>query len=708
MPPQMKHNSDGHPPENALSYALVYAELGFPVFPIWWMQKGVCACYKGKKCESAAKHPIFQAVPHGMKNATLKEGLIRSWWHEYPEAGIAIPTGERSGLDAIDVDSKNGGDMTLAEHIGEHGDLPHDVAMYTTGSGNPRYLFRHINGLRCGLLGPGLELKADNGQIILPPSSHASGGQYCWPFPFTPPTWELPELVPWMLELVRKSRGNGKGFQLPDKIAKGERATTLTRMAGLMRHAGSTPDEILNHLQYVNDSRCDGEVEDERLKSIAKSSKEWPPGTPPQAQQESEPLPPPTTDFPKPPDPAAFYGLLGDIVQEMLPNTESDPVALLTQLLVLIGGNVGDGPHAIAEADKHPGRLFVTIVGRTAKARKGVSMGQARRIMDSLLPSSLGEYGPAEILSGLSTGEGLIAAVRDTVKNAKGDVTDEGVRDKRVIVFESELARLVKVMGREHNILSTTLRQAWDSGDLRVITKTAPLRATGAHICIAAHITKEELLRHLDTTELASGFANRFLWVAVRRSKKLPEGGTLTALSTLTAQTLKNVLKNAHQVKLVTRDPAAKELWASVYPELSEGKPGLLGAVTSRAEAQVLRLSILYCLCDLTNEDDPKASEVMVRPEHLQAALALWDYADRSARWIFGDAVGDPVADTILQALRAQGSLSRNYIREVIFQKHVRAERLDRAFQTLLEAGMVTQREEDTEGRPVTIWSARS
>jgi hypothetical protein len=80
--------------------------------------------------------------------------------------------------------------------------------------------------------------------------------------------------------------------------------------------------------------------------------------------------------------------------------------------------------------------------------------------------------------------------------------------------------------------------------------------------------------------------------------------------------------RNCGQIK---RDDAAKKLWAEVYPRLSEGFPGLVGAATSRAEAQVLRLSAIFAVLDMSET---------IRVEHLHAALAVWDYAFDSARYI--------------------------------------------------------------------------
>lgn len=135
------------------------------------------------------------------------------------------------------------------------------------------------------------------------------------------------------------------------------------------------------------------------------------------------------------------------------------------------------------------------------------------------------------VLNGLSSGEGLIHAVRDPVvsrdKTGEKVVLDDGVEDKRLLVMEPELAGVLKVMSREGNTLSPVIRQAWDEGTLQTLTKNSPTRATDAHVSIVGHVTKAELLRHLTETEAANGFANRFLWLLVKRSKELPFGGAL-------------------------------------------------------------------------------------------------------------------------------------------------------------------------------------
>src|SRR5260370_34849054 len=127
----------------------------------------------------------------------------------------------------------------------------------------------------------------------------------------------------------------------------------------------------------------------------------------------------------------------------------------------------------------------------------------------------------------------MIWAGRDRIekrKTVRGQIKtlleDGGVDDKRLLVSESEFSSALRVMSREGNTLSPVIREAWDRGDLSILTKNSPAKATGAHISILGHITKEELLRNLNTTEMSNGFANRILWVCSKCGKQLPEGGS--------------------------------------------------------------------------------------------------------------------------------------------------------------------------------------
>ena len=123
----------------------------------------------------------------------------------------------------------------------------------------------------------------------------------------------------------------------------------------------------------------------------------------------------------------------------------------------------------------------------------------------------------------------------------------------------------------------------------------------------------------------------------------------------------------------------------------------MLGAVTARSEAIVMRLATVYAVLD---------ARTQIGAEHLNAALAVWKYCADSARYVFGDAVGDPVADELLEALRATpDGMTRTEIRD-LFGRHRSGDRITAALRLLSTAGMVQMTTRETGGRPVERWHA--
>jgi hypothetical protein len=225
--------------------------------------------------------------------------------------------------------------------------------------------------------------------------------------------------------------------------------------------------------------------------------------------------------WPTPINEMAYQGLAGEIVKTIEPHTESDPVAILFQTLTAFGNVIGPAPHFRVEADRHPARLAGVITGATSKARKGTSGGIVIRLFEDADP----EWAADRIKGGLSSGEGLAFHVRDPLLAIGKKQDDPGILDKRLLVVESEFASVLKAASREGNILSPTIRQSWDTGNLATLTKNNPVKATGAHISIIGHITEMELRKYLGEVEVFNGLANRFIWLCVKRSQVLPEGG---------------------------------------------------------------------------------------------------------------------------------------------------------------------------------------
>ena len=159
-------------------------------------------------------------------------------------------------------------------------------------------------------------------------------------------------------------------------------------------------------------------------------------------------LNPPNPLFPQCEDPSewpvlgenALYGLPGEVVAELSPHTEADPVNLLVTFLTTFGAAVGRGPHMVADGAEHPGRIFTVIVGDTSKGRKGTGSKQIRLVFMAA-DRTFTEDGT---MGGFGSGEALVDSL------AEGD-------DKRRLVYEPEWARILSVGRRERrDALSAT------------------------------------------------------------------------------------------------------------------------------------------------------------------------------------------------------------------------------------------------------------
>jgi hypothetical protein len=423
-------------------------------------------------------------------------------------------------------------------------------------------------------------------------------------------------------------------------------------------------------------------------------------------EQEAAQEPPPSPETPSADSAwphmadAAYHGLVGDIVNAISPQSEADKVALLIQTLTCSGNVIGRNFYYQVESDRHHANLFSVLVGETSKARKGTSYGRISSVVKLVEQA----WADDRTKGGLSSGEGLINEVRDAVskwnvKDKTVEVVDPGVTDKRLMIIEPEFAGALSVMERHGNTLSPVLRKAWDGNKLSTMTRASPLTATGAHISIIGHITETELRARLTRTDIANGFGNRFLFALVKRSKELPFGGDLTDSQILDlGESLDRALKSLPRdyPKVVMDD--ARELWSDSYSSLSADKPGLLGAIIARAEAQTVRLAMIYALLD---------GQVKIGQAHLEAALAVWTYCEASAKRIFGNATGDPVTDDIYQALQSAASegMTRTAIRD-LFGRHQSGDRINASLAELLKKGKARSEQRASGGRPVETWFA--
>jgi hypothetical protein len=225
---------------------------------------------------SGDKRPLvrWEEFQHGHP----AEAQVRGWFLRWPDAGIGVVTGAVSGLVVIDVDLRHGGDVSLEELEYEHGRLPTTVECLTGGGGRHLY-FAHPGGLIRNKVGlaPGVDLRADGGYVVAPPSMHSSGDRYAWITGHSPESMPIAPLPDWVLRRAldeRPRRGHPITYWrqlVSDGVPAGERNNTIASLAGhLLRH-GLDPAVVMELLLCWNRIRCRPPLADEEVAAVVES-----------------------------------------------------------------------------------------------------------------------------------------------------------------------------------------------------------------------------------------------------------------------------------------------------------------------------------------------------------------------------------------------------------------------------------------------------
>ena len=470
---------------------------------------------------------------------------------------------------------------------------------------------------------------------------------------------------------------------LPDKgdvsdwIAAGGTAEELTRLAG--EAEAWTPSRTLpSLLSLPSPSEGNGFVEDHSLRSFPAQ---------PRAQV------PVLAE-------GAYHGLAGEVVRLIDPSTEASPSAVLLQFIVAFGNACGPRPHLKRGSETAYTREYCLIVGKTGTGRKGTSWTPVRELM-TLADGVWSD----RIREGLSTGEGLISFVAD---NPAGESEPALPADRRLLLVEAEFSTPLRRARREGNTLGGILRSAWDSGTLGTITRSNSMRATNAHISIIGHITAAELIKETTAVDAQNGFLNRIIFGWATRSKSLPHPPVIDADGfQRLAVRIRVALDKARASDALSFDTDAYHLWADIYGSVGDGglsdhgdtdedddTGSLLDLVVHRRESHCLRLAVIYALLD---------GSVLIRREHIAAAVELWWYSEQTAAKIFGDAMGDGVAQRIMQHLNDVGESTRTEISQSL-SNHVERSRMDASLASLRRSGRVLMGHAETAGRRAEVW----
>jgi hypothetical protein len=652
-----------------------YIATGWALFPCRQARSG--RLNKDGTPKEDEKSPL---TTNGFKDATLDE-LQLLWWHlQHPGCAWGTPTSADKGV--IDIDPRNGGTESWAALEAEYGGFPPTRTVRTGGGGYHKYV-RFPPGTRCGKLAPGIDVKADGGFVIIPPSKihipEHEGRSYLWENADA----DIAIAPDWVVGLLAKPKASTptsstKASAVADPwivqpaytlathpgTPEGRRRVTLCELVGPMITSGCDADSIMAEAEaWAN--RCNPPFDEWRKHVRGLLTKE--------ALKERKNPPTPDSFFPStatapapvPDDmserevvtlspaihPDAYHGTLGALVTAISPHTEADESALLVCLLTAVGSAVGFNPH-FDHGKRHGANLFTGLVGPTA-SRKGTATGIAKAIITDADP----EWEQRVQHEGFGSGEGLIWAVRDA-----NPLEPVGVTDKRLMVIEEEWSKAFTLSASDKSILTPLIRNAFDRIPIGKNNKGDNAYACKQpHISILANITPDDLRQSLTgkhAVSIANGFLNRFLLVATRRTKFLPRGGRWKEHANPFIPAIRDAIQKARTRTLMELDTEAEAEWDALYPELENRPDGVLGAVTGRASDMVMKLALVYALADGVDA---------IGIPHLRAGLAVWRYCEATAFGLFGvpptstsKADPEPLWLRLLNAITSAPGVSRS------------------------------------------------
>lgn len=260
---------------------------GLALIPIAWPVKGGCGC-SNPNCKAPGKHPLIPDWPNQWSKGITQ---VDKWFSRWPKMNLGIVTGFASGVVVLDVDGPEG-EESLRELERQYGPLP-DTWESITGGGGRHIYFEcpaNVSELKNAVkFLPGLDVRADGGQVLAPGSLHSSGAYYEWEILHHPEEVELADMPDWLFTIIRDYSQRDTGRKYPaegEPIPEGQRNDYLAHFAGKLRRTGCSEPVLLAALQAENKSRCIPPLPDSELKQIVKSISRYPPGDPKSSPEE--------------------------------------------------------------------------------------------------------------------------------------------------------------------------------------------------------------------------------------------------------------------------------------------------------------------------------------------------------------------------------------------------------------------------------------
>jgi hypothetical protein len=621
------------------------------------------------------------------------------------EQNVGMLTGH--GVVVIDVDLYHPDAEGSLDRLRELG-LSTETVTAITGGGGRHYLYSCDEPIRSGPLAgfPGIDIKAEGGQIIVAPSIHPDTGVfYEWEDGWAAGDVERLEL-PHVVRPLFASGGEAQHTRTLDE--RDEAAVTIL----LERFSGHHPRVRAGWVEVCRpgkDDGCSATIGKLGPGTVKVWSSNWP-GLPAgvysghelrqhagitEPKVASPPLRPPEgfrwwepgdAETLRPPELGAdaYHGLVGEYLDLVRGRTEADPAPIGFNILAHVGVHFGRLIRYFAgDAIVQFPNLWGAVVGPTSAGGKGVADSTAAVLLNAIDPYLRARH----TFNGFGSGEALIYAVRD----------DEGV-EKRRLVHDQELAAVFRVCLREGSTLSEILRKAFDGDTLESHTRThGDVVATAVHVAALGSITADELIRLMDVGSIRNGLGNRWLYLWAELVDVLPFGATIDSdeVRRIANALAERMIAADNLAYRIERESDAGKLWDEWYRARRRGVgTGIIADLTARHHVHAARLAIIYAALDGAGT---------IELAHLKAALSWVDYSLATTQLVFGSAwVGN--VRRLLEAIRHGGSDGLDgTAQHDVFQRHLNAGAIEELRGDLEARRLIHTVTVPTNGRPRII-----
>jgi uncharacterized membrane protein (UPF0136 family) len=658
--------------EERIAEALRHVEMGFAVMSVWSTDPdGTCRCGKAHADKkSMGKHPI---PPKGFLDASTDPKRVETMLSaaSEPNYGIVWPEGAEDVVFEWDVDGEDWQTRIRALKA-EYGDLPATKTtrspsgglhvFYKWPKGVPVPEGNHLHGFvvrwpwKGYVVGPGSRI---NGKMYLDVGAKDIAE--------LPLAWAVTEAVP-----VQSSVNIvvTEGYRLPERVETGSRHDEIAKYVASRWNRGLSEAEMLGAVQTALSPLFADPMDADRLReevhhAFTTAQKRW---KEPEGRAETE-------SGANPVDQATIGGRITVEVDLLEPETPIAPVAMRNEAystsvqvamlmdhfrertdasfealtitsLTYLGALLGHTPSTFYGSREQHAAFFSMLVGMTGKSRKGTTV--------SLVSGALAQAtdGVRGLKQSPNSGEGLIALA------AKADGAP-------MLILEEEFDRFLTSKGREGSTLSSILRQAFDDIPLTSATAQKIVRSDTHHIAMLGNVTREDIGDGMARIDLKNGFANRILWAGTF-TRDQPVTVFDNAIDAPLRDSLREAIRwsNALTKPLIggtthQMEPAARQMLTDAASRYTGGV-GLAPFLSQRLDTIASRIALVYaCL------DQSRVIEVI----HVEAALAVTDYAMASATWVFPETTGDIRADFVLRHLRVQGFLNTRELEALVSKR---------------------------------------